>query len=88
MRSGRTRWCPRLRQIHLAAALATSERHGHGIYLGASLDSAPALSRPVFAPPQQCVLLLGPPRSGKTLVSRRSERSRRVRTGDRRLDQG
>ncbi len=48
----------------LAAALAASERHGHGIYLGSSLSGA--LGRPVFARPQHCVLLLGPPRSGKT----------------------
>src|SRR5271166_4891302 len=48
----------------LAAALAASERHAHGIYLGSSLGDA--LSGPVFARPQQCVLVLGPPRSGKT----------------------
>ena len=43
--------------------LATSELHAHGIYLGSSLG---ARSVPVFARPQDGVLLLGPPRSGKT----------------------
>jgi len=47
----------------LAAALAASERCGHGIYLGGSAIGPVA---PVFARPQQAVLLLGPPRSGKT----------------------
>ncbi len=64
-RSGTTRWVSATTPDHLAVALATSERHGHGIYLGASLDSAPDLA-PLFAPAQQAVLLLGPPRSGKT----------------------
>ena len=49
----------------LVAALTASERHGHGVYLGASLGSAGGV-RPVFARPQHGVLLLGPPRSGKT----------------------
>jgi len=48
----------------LAAVLAASEQHAHGIYLGSSLGGA--IRGPVFARPQQCVLLLGPPRSGKT----------------------
>jgi type IV secretory pathway TraG/TraD family ATPase VirD4 len=46
-----------------ALVLATSELYGHGIYLGSSLE---ARSAPVFARPQDGVLLLGPPRSGKT----------------------
>ena len=46
-----------------ALLLATSARYGHGIYLGSSLG---ARSGPVFARPQDGVLLLGPPRSGKT----------------------
>jgi type IV secretion system protein VirD4 len=49
----------------LVAALTASERHGHGVYLGASLGPAGGV-RPVFARPQHGVLLLGPPRSGKT----------------------
>ena len=49
----------------LAEALASSERHGHGIYLGAALGPARRIA-PVFARPQHGVLLLGPPRSGKT----------------------
>ncbi len=48
----------------LAAALAASERNAHAIYLGSSLGGR--ARGPVFARPQQCVLLLGPPRSGKT----------------------
>ncbi|MGA3354076.1 MAG: TraM recognition domain-containing protein [Acidimicrobiales bacterium] len=47
----------------LGAALATSQRYGHGIYLGRSLGQR---RLPVFARPQDGVLLLGPPRSGKT----------------------
>jgi type IV secretory pathway TraG/TraD family ATPase VirD4 len=47
----------------LALVLATSQRHGHGIYLGKSLG---ANRGPLFARPQDGVLLLGPPRSGKT----------------------
>ena len=46
-----------------ASALATSAHYGHGIYLGSSLGARTA---PVFARPQDGVLLLGPPRSGKT----------------------
>ena len=46
-----------------ALVLATSELYGHGIYLGSSLGPR---SAPVFARPQDGVLLLGPPRSGKT----------------------
>jgi hypothetical protein len=46
-----------------ALMLATSELYGHGIYLGSSLGPR---SAPVFARPQDGVLLLGPPRSGKT----------------------
>ena len=49
----------------LAAALAASERHRHGIYLGSSLGPTGGVT-PVFARPQHAVLLLGPPRSGKT----------------------
>jgi len=47
----------------LALALATSQRYGHGIYLGSVLGTRGV---PVFARPQDGVLLLGPPRSGKT----------------------
>ncbi len=46
-----------------ALALATSAQYGHGIYLGSSLG---ARNAPIFARPQDGVLLLGPPRSGKT----------------------
>ncbi len=46
-----------------ALVLATSELYGHGIYLGSSLT---ARDTPVFARPEDGVLLLGPPRSGKT----------------------
>lgn len=47
----------------LALVLATSQRYGHGIYLGRSLAESRG---PLFARPQDGVLLLGPPRSGKT----------------------
>lgn len=65
----------------LARVLAASQMHGHGIYLGSCLtsprvESASSRARsgiesgsgqaPVFARPQHGVLLLGPPRSGKT----------------------
>jgi type IV secretory pathway TraG/TraD family ATPase VirD4 len=43
--------------------LATSARYGHGIYLGAALGPERV---PIFARPEDGVLLLGPPRSGKT----------------------
>jgi type IV secretory pathway TraG/TraD family ATPase VirD4 len=46
-----------------ALVLAESQRHGHGIYLGGTLHADEV---PVFARPQDGVLLLGPPRSGKT----------------------
>ncbi|MGO9964855.1 MAG: type IV secretory system conjugative DNA transfer family protein [Acidimicrobiales bacterium] len=46
-----------------ALALATSAQYGHGIYLGSALGSS---NVPIFARPQDGVLLLGPPRSGKT----------------------
>ncbi len=47
----------------MALALATSELYGHGIYLGSVLGTRGV---PVFARPQDGVLLIGPPRSGKT----------------------
>jgi type IV secretion system protein VirD4 len=50
----------RSRHTALALALAASERAGHGLYLGAGANG------PHFAPPEQCLLALGPPRSGKT----------------------
>ena len=46
----------------LGVALATSQHYGHGIYLGRTLGR----QLPIFARPQDGVLLLGPPRSGKT----------------------
>jgi type IV secretory pathway TraG/TraD family ATPase VirD4 len=46
-----------------ALVLDTSALYGHGIYLGSSLG---ARNAPIFARPQDGVLLLGPPRSGKT----------------------
>ena len=46
----------------LGVALATSQRYGHGVFLGRSLGRG----LPIFARPQDGVLLLGPPRSGKT----------------------
>ena len=47
----------------LTVVLARSQLFGHGIYLGCSL--APPVT-PQFALPEQGVLVLGPPRSGKT----------------------
>jgi len=47
----------------LSLVLATSQSYGHGIYVGCSLKGGGV---PLFARPQEGVLLLGPPRSGKT----------------------
>jgi len=47
----------------LRLVLAGSQLYGHGIYLGCSLGEP---STPQFALPQHGVLVLGPPRSGKT----------------------
>jgi len=47
-----------------ALVLAESRQHGHGIYLGSTAARPGGI--PVFARPQDGVLLLGPPRSGKT----------------------
>ena len=43
-----------------AAAMAASRAAGFGAYLGQSAGG------PSFAMPEHCVLVLGPPRSGKT----------------------
>lgn len=40
--------------------MATSRAFGHALYLGEGGDG------PIFAPPEHCVLVIGPPRSGKT----------------------
>lgn len=45
---------------HHRAALAASAAAGSGVYLGHDAEGW------CFAPPQHCVLVLGPPRSGKT----------------------
>lgn len=49
------------RALHaLALAVAASRASGYGVYLGGGRHG------PAFAPPQHCVLVIGPPRSGKT----------------------
>ncbi len=47
----------------LGLVLETSRLYGHGIYLGRSIGQG---GTPLFARPEDGVLLLGPPRSGKT----------------------
>lgn len=51
---------PHVRQA-VAAVRAASAASGHGVYLGESTSGGP-----LHAPPEHMVLLLGPPRSGKT----------------------
>ncbi|MCU1493102.1 MAG: hypothetical protein JWO62_866 [Acidimicrobiaceae bacterium] len=52
---------PRPRALDAQAlAVAASRAAGHALYLGRGRDG------PAFAPPEHCVLVVGPPRSGKT----------------------
>lgn len=48
-------------RLAVAAVRDTAAASGHGVYLGES-----TAGRPIHAPPEHMVLLLGPPRSGKT----------------------
>ena len=50
--------------IRMPSRCDESRCYGHGIYLGCTADRPSGV--PVFARPQDGVLLLGPPRSGKT----------------------